>query len=74
MNRGTSPGVHKQCQLRSVAQDLANRFSKNTSPNMYDIDETFHLHGVERDHLTEEELAYFRSAFYEVSSGKILVI
>ena len=52
-------GNHRQCQLSSVVSEWASRFGKNSTPNAYEIDEMFRLHGVYQEKLTKEEKIYF---------------
>lgn len=49
--------IHKQCLLSSIVAEWACRFPE-TPPNMYETEEMFRLHGVYKDHLSEDELQY----------------
>lgn len=49
--------IHKQCLLSSIVAEWACRFPE-TPPNMYEVGEMFRLHGVYKDHLSEDELQY----------------
>ena len=63
--------IHRICQLKSAAQDIAIRFLKDDPsnphdikaifrpPNMYDIEEAFRLHGLYFNDLSAAELEYF---------------
>lgn len=49
--------IHKQCLLDSIVAEWACRFPAEP-PNMYEVEEMFRLHGVYKDHLSEDELQY----------------